>query len=209
MRVFERVPYEVVNARMREEPNTVRWVDTSKGSGIRRSRRATKNIAGSEPEGFANFSATPLPELVKLMSSLVAMAQRDPESWCVRRERGANDQIAMMRTDISRAYLHDPSKEEKHVELPSEMWQSEFPEDGRLRDSLHGTRDAPANWEDAYANVLTEHGVAVPRVRVHAVPKNVGSGSSCTQTISCLEAPDCNWNVWTMPWRSISRRSTP
>ena len=40
------------------------------------------------------------------------------------------------------------------------MWLSEYPEYGRLRVSLHGTRDAAANWEDAYAKVLTEHGFA-------------------------------------------------
>ena len=51
-------------------------------------------------------------------------------------------------------------KEEKYVELPSEMWRSEYPEYGRLRVSLHGTGDAAANWEDAYAEVLTEHGFA-------------------------------------------------
>ena len=37
---------------------------------------------------------------------------------------------------------------------------------GRLRVSLYGTRDAAANWEDAYAEVLREHlfdrGVACP-----------------------------------------------
>ena len=113
---------------------------------------------GSKYEGFANFSATPQLELVKLIISLVATAQRDPESWFGRREHGANDQVAMMHTDISRAYFHAPSKEEKYVELPSEMWRSEYPEYGRLRVSLYGTRDAAANWEDAYAKVLTEHG---------------------------------------------------
>ena len=30
-----------------------------------------------------------------------------------------------------------------------------------------------------------------PQVRVHSIPKNVASGSSCTEAISCLEAPGC------------------
>ena len=115
---------------------------------------------GSKYEGFANFSAKPPLELVKLIISLVAKAQRDPESWFGWREHGANDQIAMMHTDISRAYFHAPSKEEKYVELPSEMWRSEYPEYGRLSVSQYGTRDAAANWGDAYAKVLTEHGFA-------------------------------------------------
>ena len=62
----------------------------------------------------------------------------------------------MMHTDISRAYCHAPSKEEKYVELPTEMSKG-CPEYGRLGLSLYGTRDAPANWEDAYAEVLHEH----------------------------------------------------
>ena len=63
-----------------------------------------------------------------------------------------------MHTDISRPYFLAPSKEDKYVELPSDMLQSECPEYGRLRVSLYGTRDAAANWEDAYAKVWTEHG---------------------------------------------------
>ena len=62
--------------------------------------------------------------------------------------------VAMMHTDNA------PSKEEKYVQLPSEMWRSEYPEYGRLRVSLYGTHDAAAKWEDAYATVLTEHGFA-------------------------------------------------
>ena len=161
MRVFERVPHEVAKARMRNEPIKVRWVDTLKGSGTHRSRLVAKEFRrGSKCEGFANFSAAPPLELVKLIISLVATAQRDPESRFGWREHGANDQIAMTHTDISHANFHAPSKEEKYVELTSEKWRSEYPEYGRLRVSLLGTRDAAANWEDAYAKVLTEHGFA-------------------------------------------------
>ena len=148
-----------------ENPSRCDGVDTLKGSGIYRSRLVAKEFRrGSKYEGFANFSATPPLELVKLSIPLVATAQgaaqRDPESWFGWREHGANDQIAMMHTDISRAYFHAPSKEEKYVQLPSEMWRSEYPEYGRLRVSLYGTRDAAANWEAAYAKFLTEHGFA-------------------------------------------------
>ena len=62
-----------------------------------------------------------------------------------------------MHTDISRAYFHAPSKEEKYVELPPEMWSEGNPEYGRFRVSLFGTRDAAAKWEDARAKVLREH----------------------------------------------------
>ena len=91
----------------------VRWVDTLKSSGFHRSRLVAKEFRrGSKYEGFANVSATPPLELVKLIISLVATAQRDPESWFGWREHGANDQIAMMHTDISRAHFHAPNKEE-------------------------------------------------------------------------------------------------
>ena len=93
---------------------------------IHRSRLVAKEFhRGSEYEGFANFAATPPLKLVKLIISLVATAQRDPESWSGWREHGATDQIAMMHNDISRAYFHAPTREEKYVELPSEMWRSE------------------------------------------------------------------------------------
>ena len=60
----------------------------------------------------------------------------------------------------------DGSQEERHVELPHEMWSKGCPAYGRLRVSLYGTRDAAANWENACAKVLREHqfdrGVACP-----------------------------------------------
>ena len=93
-----------------KEPIKVRWVDTLKGNGIHRIRLVAKKFRrDSKYEGFANFSATPPLELVKLIISLVATAKRDPVSWFGWREHGANDQIAMMHTDISRAYFHAPS----------------------------------------------------------------------------------------------------
>ena len=123
---------------MRKEPIKVRWVDTLNVCGIHRSRLvATECRRGSKYEGFANFSATPPLELVKLIISLVATARRDPESWF------ATDQIAMMHTDICRAFFRVPSKEEKYVELPPESRQSEYSEYGRLRvsrQSFDGTR---------------------------------------------------------------------
>ena len=88
----------------------------------------------------------------------MATAKRDPVSWFGWREHGANDHIAMMHTDISRAYFHAPSMEENTLSCHQKMWRSGYPEYGRQRVPLHGTRDAAANWEDAYAKVLTEHG---------------------------------------------------
>ena len=76
------MPFEVAEARMRKEPIKVRWVDTLKGSGIHRSRLVAREFRRSPIyEGFANFSATTPLELMKLIISLVATAQRDRESW--------------------------------------------------------------------------------------------------------------------------------
>ena len=63
---------------------------------------------GSNYEGFANFSAMPL-ELVKLIISLVATAHKHREGW-------SEYQMSTVHTDISRAYVHVPSKEEKDEE---------------------------------------------------------------------------------------------
>ena len=95
--------------------------------------------------------------MVKLMISMVATGQWDQAAWFGQEGHENSSGIVMMHTDTSRAYCHAPCKEETYVELP---------EYGRLRVSLYGTRDAAANWEDAYPNVLREHqfdrGVACP-----------------------------------------------
>ena len=63
----------------------------------------------------------------------------------------------MMHTDISSAYFHTPGKEQKDVEMPSEMWSKGTHECGRLRVSLYGTRAAAGKREDASAKVLQAH----------------------------------------------------
>ena len=76
MKVVERVPYSFIKHRTGKEPLKVRWVDTLKTSGIHRSRLVAKEFRhGSKIDGFMNFSATPLLEMVKLMISMVATAQ--------------------------------------------------------------------------------------------------------------------------------------
>ena len=75
MKVVARVPYSFVKHRTGKEPIKVRWVDTLKTSGIHRSRLVAKEYRrGPKIDGFTNFSATPLLELVKLMVSMVATA---------------------------------------------------------------------------------------------------------------------------------------
>ena len=100
------------------------------------------------------------------MTSVVATDQWDQAAWFGQEGHENSSEIVLMHTDISRAYFHAPCKEEKSVELPLEMWSKGCLEYERLRVSLHGTRDAAANWEGAYDKVLLEyqfhHGVACP-----------------------------------------------
>ena len=65
------------NSTRAEKRIEVRWVDTLKSSGIHRSRLKAKEFGGgSEYEGFANFSAPPPQELVRVIISMIATAQK-------------------------------------------------------------------------------------------------------------------------------------
>ena len=59
--------------------------------------------------------------------------------------------------DVKKAYFFAPARREVYVALP---WEDCNPgeEDmcGLLLKSLYGTRDAAANWAEAYTRVLTE-----------------------------------------------------
>ena len=167
MLVFKRAPHDIAKSHMRRDPIKVRCVDTWNSGGIHRRRLMAKEFRkGSRCEAFANFSALPPLELVKMMISMVATAQRGEGSLYGEQNVAGGEEIVMMHTDISRWYFHAPSNEEKYEELPGGMWTSNYPVYGRLRVSLYGTRDASTNWEDAYAKVLMERrstrGVASP-----------------------------------------------
>ena len=112
---------------------------------------------GSEIDGFMNFSVTPFLELLKLMISMVATVRWDQVVWFGQRGHERFSQIVMTHTDISRAYFHVVCREERYVELPPTVWSEGYPENGRFRVSLYGTRDAAACWEDAYATEVQEH----------------------------------------------------
>ena len=92
MKVVERVPHSLIRARTRKEPIKFRWVETLMWSGINKGKLVAKEFRrGSAIDGFTNFSATPLLELVKL----IATAQWDRAAWL--------GQDVMMHTDIRRA----------------------------------------------------------------------------------------------------------
>ena len=53
--------------------------------------------------------------------------------------------------DIKRAYFYAPSQRDIYVKLPPEDPMAADPTIcGKLQQSLHGTRDAGANWQAAY-----------------------------------------------------------
>ena len=81
---------------------------------------------GSKCEAFANFSALPPLELVNIMMSMVAT----DGWWYGDQNVAAGEEIVMMHADISRAYFHAPSREEKYAELPRGLWTSDYPENG-------------------------------------------------------------------------------
>ena len=143
MLVFERALHKIAKSHMRRDPIKVRCVDTWNSSGIHRRRLMAKEFReGSRCEAFANFSALPPLELVKMMLSMVAMAQKGQGSWYGEQNVAGGDEIVMMHTDISRSYFHAPSKEEEYLELPGGKWTSNYTEKRRLRVSVYGTRDA-------------------------------------------------------------------
>ena len=109
---------------------------------------------GSMCEAFANFSSLSPLELVKMMISTVATAQKGQGSWYGEQNVTGGHEIVMMHTDISRSYCHAPSKEEKYVELPGGKWTSNYPVFGSLRVSMYGTREAATHWEGAYAKAF-------------------------------------------------------
>ena len=72
-----------------------------------------------------------------------------------RREGSSNEDIRVMVIDISRAYFYAPSQRNIYVRLPPEDPRSGDPNIcGKLKKSLYGTRDAGANWYQAYTNFL-------------------------------------------------------
>ena len=85
---------------------------------------------GSKCEAFANFSTPPPLKIVNFMMSMVATAQKDEGWWYGEQNVVRGKEVVMMYTDISRAYLHAPSRGEKNMELARGLWTSDYPENG-------------------------------------------------------------------------------
>ena len=165
MRVYEKVSKRMCRQSKQRSPIGVRWIDTCKGDGTYRSRLVAKEFNKSVRPEF--FSATPPIESFKLLMSMAVTAQNDKTDWQAdipveqrfRNGKGNYEEICVLYSDISRAYFHAPAREEKYVDIPNEDWETGDEEMcGKLRVSMYGTRDAAANWEACYAEVLTNNG---------------------------------------------------
>ena len=116
------MPHSLTSARTGKKPVKVRWADTVMNNGVRKSKLVVNEFRrGSKVDGFTSFSAAPPLELVKLIISLVAIAQRDRAAWFGEEDHEDSAEIEVMHTDISSAYFHAPNKEATHVEQPPEM----------------------------------------------------------------------------------------
>ena len=96
------------------------------------------------------FAATPPLEGLKCIIALAA-SQRGISATCIRK---------LGFIDIRKAYIHAKVKRLVYVALPEEFCE---PHEigkvcGKLKFSLYGTRDAASNWEECYAQALTEIG---------------------------------------------------
>ena len=127
---------------------STKWIDINKGDDRQpnyRSRNVAREIAHKKQEGL--FAATPPLEVMKLLLSTLTTANKG--------ER-------LMVADVKRAYFHARSKRLTYVKLPPEdTLPGEENMCGRLNYSMHGTRDAAANWSEEYTEMLPSMGFTV------------------------------------------------
>ena len=139
MGVFERAPCKVARSNTRTEPIQVPWEDTLKSSGIHRSWLVAKGFRkGSKNEGFANFSATPPMDFVKMMISMVATALKGEVS------RYGEQHVARCKENGDDAYTHPPSV---YLHAPNKEMGVRVAGAWKIEVSPYGPRDAAANWE--------------------------------------------------------------
>ena len=140
--------YDVVDRKDMEPDGKmieVKWVDTNKGDNEKenlRSRLVGKEFR--ERGGESIFAATPPLETMRTIISIAAS----------NRGRG----YKLMTNDIRRAYFYAPARRSIYIELPEEDDRKTPDKVGKLNFSMYGTRDAAANWEIRYSEVMKEGG---------------------------------------------------
>ena len=124
-----------------------RWIDINKGDMTNwnyRSRYVAKEFNTGEEDGL--FASTPPLEALRLLISDAATVQ-------------GNEERVIMINDVARAFFEAPAKRNICVELPEEELQGEDCV-GLLLQSLYGTRDASANFQEEIRKVLCRSGFA-------------------------------------------------
>ena len=122
-----------------------RWIDVNKGDGANwryRSRYVAKEYNTGDEDGL--FASTPPLEALRLIISDAAT-----------RDQG-EDKVIMV-NDVARAFFEAPARRKICVRLPEEEGH-EGDEVGLLLQSLYGTRDASANFQEEIRKVLTKAG---------------------------------------------------
>ena len=109
-----------------------------------RSGYVAKEFNTGDEDGF--FASTPPLEALRLVIS--DAAKRDQEE----------DKVIMV-NDVARAFFEAPARRTICVELPEEEETHEGDDVGLLLQSLYGTRDASANFQEEVRKVLTKAGL--------------------------------------------------
>lgn len=129
-----------------------RWIDINKGdkqNPVMRSRLVGKEFNdGADNEMFA---ATPPLEALRILISEAATVE----------DGGEGEEKAMMLNDVARAFFEAAVKRDVCIELPDEDLEPGETRDqwvGKLLQSLYGTRDAAANWQEEVAKAMKKMG---------------------------------------------------
>ena len=137
-----------------------RWIDINKGDWENpnfRSRFVAKEFNDGVAEGL--FASTPPLEALRFLISEAATVDVGTQartSWGATCGTGEGEK-GLMINDVARAFFEAPVKRNKCVELPPE--EGARPDEvGRLKQSLYGTRDASANFQEEVRLVLTRAG---------------------------------------------------
>ena len=129
-----------------------RWIDTDKGDEAKpnyRSRLVGKEFNTGPEEGL--FASTPPLEALRWLISEAATME----------EGGRQGTKVMLLADVSRAFFEAAARRKVAVILPEEaLAPGESKEDivGALKQSLYGTRDAAANFQNEVKHMMAKAG---------------------------------------------------
>ena len=145
MDLYEKVLVKQCYDKTARAPISTRWIDINKGDQDCPNYRPRLVARGTNTHRRDDlFAVIPPLEALMLILSMTATSNRV--------------EIRMV-NDIGRAFFHANAKREAHVQFPKE--DVEIGEEqmcGRLKYSMHGTRDAAQNWYHVYSSQLVHIG---------------------------------------------------